>query len=245
MVDKWLQNRQFGRWLYPPTCALCGDAGMTGLDLCAGCRRDLPRNVLACPRCALALPEPCTVAVCCAHCQQQPPPYDHAWSAFPYSGALPWLHRRLKFGARLSNSRLLGTLLCDALVAAIADGQLARPDCIVVMPLHARRLMWRGFNQSLELIRPAARQLGLGLDYRSLTRLRATLPQSDLPAALRRRNVRGAFACRRDLSGLRVVLFDDVVTTGETVAEAARCLRRSGAEAVGVWSLVRTAQPTR
>ncbi|MGH8458276.1 MAG: ComF family protein, partial [Nevskiales bacterium] len=77
-------------------------------------------------------------------------------------------------------------------------------------------------------------------DYRSLRRVRATRPQSDLPAGLRRRNVRGAFACGRNLSGLRVALFDDVVTTGHTVAEAARVLRRAGAAHISVWSLART-----
>lgn len=248
MVNNWLRINHFAGslWsrLYPAECVLCASPGMDDLDICTGCRRDLPWSRHACPRCALPLPAGSGI-VQCADCQQNPPPYDRAWSLFRYTGALRWLHRRLKFGNRLSNRRLLGTLLADALHEALADGRLARPDCLLVMPLHPRRLMRRGFNQSLELLRPAAQRLHVEIDYRSLRRVKATRPQSELPAAQRRRNVRGVFACTRDLSGLRVVLFDDVVTTGETVAEAARVLRRAGAREISVWSLARTAEQRR
>lgn len=227
------------RLFYPAECVLCGDPGASNQDLCCGCRSELPWNRHACPRCAIPLPAGTALVTMCAACQQQPPPFDRAWSAFGYAGAIRWLHRRLKFSAQLANSRLLATLLTDALAESLKQAQ-PRPDCILVMPLHPHRLMRRGFNQSLEVIRPAARQLGLELDSRNLQRVRATRPQSDLPAALRQRNVRGAFMCERDLSGMRVALFDDVVTTGETVAEAARALRRAGAREINVWSLART-----
>ena len=249
MIDIWSFCEQLASGLrrlpYPAECVLCGNPGAADQDLCSGCRSDLPWNQHACPCCALALPAGATRVIACAACQQQLPPFDLAWSALRYTGALRWLHRPLKFGKRLSNNRLLGNLLADALAEAIAQGKLTKPDCILVMPLHPRRLMQRGFNQSLELIRPAARRLKLELDARSLQRVRATRPQSDLPAGLRRRNVRGAFACGRDLSGLRVVLFDDVVTTGQTVAEAARVLRRAGALEISVWSLARTVESLR
>jgi ComF family protein len=232
----------FSKLLYPSHCVLCSGPGAKDLDLCPGCRRDLPWNLLACPHCAVSLPADCMHSTPCAACQQQRPPYDRAWSALRYTGTLRWLHRRLKFGARLEHGRLLGRVLADALKEASKRNALAWPDCILVMPLHPRRLMRRGFNQSLELIRPAARQMRIELDYTSLRRIRATRPQSDMPANLRRRNVRGAFACNRDLSGQHVALFDDVVTTGHTVAEAARALRRAGAREISVWSLARTSQ---
>jgi ComF family protein len=227
--------------IYPAACVLCGHDGVHGQDICPGCRDELPWNRQACPRCALPLPGGCAHGTVCARCQKQPPPYEQAWSALRYSGALRWLHRRFKFGSRLANRRLLAALLADALAQALAQGAVARPDCILVMPLHPRRLSWRGFNQSLELIRPAARRLAIDLDYRSLRRIKATRPQSDLPAPLRLRNMRGAFTCNRDLGGLRIALFDDVVTTGHTVAEAAHVLRRAGAREISVWSLARTA----
>jgi ComF family protein len=244
MVDIWLFLKQSParalRLLYPPACALCGAPGQDTQDLCTGCRNGLPWNRLACPRCALPLPAGSTRSTPCARCQMQPPPYARAWAPFMYADGLRWLHRRLKFDARLANRRLLARLLADALERAFACGDLPRPDVLVVMPLHPRRLMRRGFNQSLELIRPVAQRLQLELDYRNLRRVKATRPQTDLPAGQRRRNVRGAFACERDLAGLHVALFDDVVTTGHTAAEAARVLRRAGASEISVWSLART-----
>ncbi len=246
MVDIWLFLKQSGagilHLLYPPECTLCRASGLDAQDLCAGCHSGLPWNHRPCPRCALPLPAGCAAGTPCARCQLQPPPHARAWAPFVYAHGLRWLHRRLKFDARLANRRLLAALLADALEQALARGDLPRPDVVVVMPLHPRRLMRRGFNQSLELIQPAARHLGLELDFRSLRRVKATRPQSDLPAGQRRRNVRGAFACDRDLAGLHVALFDDVVTTGHTAAEAARVLRRAGACEVSVWSLARTEQ---
>jgi ComF family protein len=244
MVNICLWIEQSGRklraLLYPPECVLCGNPGAADQDICSGCLNDLPWNRHACLRCALPLPPASSADVRCARCQQHPPPFDRAWSLLRYTTASRWLHRRLKFGSRLANGRLLATLLGDALVQALSQGVVMRPDCILVMPLHPRRLMRRGFNQSLELIRPAARQLDIGLDYLSLRRVKATRPQSELSANRRRSNVRGAFVCDRNLAGLRVALFDDVVTTGHTVAEATRVLRRAGAEEISVWSLART-----
>ncbi len=249
MVDMWLHIDQFRQGLmqclYPATCVLCGDPGVANQDLCAGCHQDLPWNRQACPRCARSLPPGSAGTTTCAKCLQSMPAFDHAWSAFRYSGTLRWLHRRLKFGTRLAHRRLLGQLLIAALVEDINCGRVPRPDCICVMPLHRYRLMRRGFNQSLELIRPVARQLQLELDFTSLKRQRATRPQSLLPADQRRGNVRGAFTSLRDWSGLHVALFDDVVTTGETVAEAARMLRHAGAREVSVWSLARTREGLR
>ncbi|HXG28889.1 MAG TPA: ComF family protein [Nevskiales bacterium] len=243
-LDIWLKIRHtpdiLADLVYPRECVLCGGRGHAGLDLCPGCRAELPWNRHACPRCALPLPTACPAGTVCADCLPQPPPYARAWSAYVYTGPLRWLHRRLKFGARLANRRLLAALLAEALEQALARGELPRPDVLVVMPLHPRRLMWRGFNQSLELLRPAARRLGLEPDCSSLRRVKATRPQSDLPAGARRRNVRGAFACDRPLTGQHVALFDDVVTTGHTVAEAARVLRRAGAREISVWCLART-----
>lgn len=243
MVDIWLRNRHLidraKSWIYPAQCVLCAGFGEADQDLCSGCRLDLPWNRHACPRCALPLPAGAPLTVC-ARCQQAAPPFDTAWAPFEYVTAIRWLHRRLKFGGRLGPLRVLGNLLAGALGGALALGTAPRPDLVLVAPLHAGRLWSRGFNQSLELLRPAARRFDLQLDVSALRRQRATRPQSGLPAGARRRNVRGAFVCVRDLSDQRVALFDDVITTGETAAEMARVLRRAGAREISVWCLART-----
>lgn len=245
MVDGWSFFVQRARALiYPAECVLCGHRGEADQDLCGDCRRELPWNSLACPRCALPLPLG-TPTVHCARCQQQPPPFDHGWAAFRYTGAIRWLHRQLKFKGRLAQIRLLGNLLTGALGIAMQSGDIQRPDRLLFVPLHAQRLRGRGFNQSLELIRPAAKRLDLNIDLTCLRRLRATGPQSDLPLLRRRQNVRGVFACEKNLAGESIAVFDDVITSGETLAEIARVLRRAGAHEISVWSLARTPESRR
>jgi ComF family protein len=107
------------------------------------------------------------------------------------------------------------------------------------VPLHPGRVRERGYNQSLEIARVLARRLDLPLAPRLVRRLRATPPQVGLDPIQRRRNVRGAFALAGDVEGRHVVIVDDVLTTGCTASEIARCLRRGGAESVGVWVIAR------
>ena len=115
-------------------------------------------------------------------------------------------------------------------------------DLIVPVPLHPRRLRWRGFNQSVLLGREVGRAWGLRLDPFVLKRRKETAPQSGLALKERRPNVRGAFAVvpRRSVEGLRLLLVDDIYTSGATVNECARVLLRSGAREVQVLTLGRT-----
>ena len=115
-----------------------------------------------------------------------------------------------------------------------------RPAALVPVPLHHRRLRQRGYDQALELARPLARALDLPLLAGHLQRHRATVPQSELDAAARRRNVRGAFGVADGTALPRhVALVDDVMTTGATLAEAARALRRAGVSRVDLWVAAR------
>jgi ComF family protein len=136
----------------------------------------------------------------------------------------------------LGQGRLLGTLLTRALQQAGAP----YPELLLPVPLHPARLRERGFNQAVEIARPLAQALGLPLDLNSCQRRRATAPQAGLEAIERRRNIRGAFALTRPLPARHLALIDDVVTTGSTVAELTRLLKRAGAERVEVWALAKT-----
>ncbi|HEU4669313.1 MAG TPA: ComF family protein [Dyella sp.] len=224
-----------GRWLLPPRCLLCGAAGDDDLDLCRDCAAELPRNRSCCARCALPLAQP---APLCGRCQRQPPPWDAAWAPFRYGWPLDRLEARFKFGRDLAAGRSLAALwLREA-------RPLAPPALILPVPLHRARLRQRGHNQALELARPLARALGLPLRHDLLLRPRATSAQSELDAAARRRNVRGAFAVRRHaVAPGHVAIVDDVMTTGSTLAECTRALRRAGARRVEVWALARAPVP--
>jgi len=154
---------------------------------------------------------------------------------FEYRPPLDGWVQTLKFKQRLSHARVLGELAADYL----EDRLDACPDRIIPVPLHRARLRQRGYNQALEIARPIARRLKTAIDYRSVYRSRATPPQSRLSHRVRRANIRGAFTACADVTGIRVAIVDDVMTTGSTVGELARCLRRAGAEDVEVWVVAR------
>jgi ComF family protein len=143
---------------------------------------------------------------------------------------------RLKFGHELVFARVLGTLLAGSL----RRSGRALPECIVPVPLHRRRLLERGFNQSLEIARHVAPRLGLKVEPRLLQRLRDTSAQSGLDAAARALNLNQAFGINRQRAVPRhVALLDDVMTTGNTAAAASRVLKSAGCEHVELWACAR------
>ncbi|KAA6187783.1 ComF family protein [Thiohalocapsa marina] len=228
---------RFADWLYPPTCVLCGAAGADGLDLCRGCRADLPYIGPCCPRCALPLEATAVTAdVVCGECLLHPPPFALCSAAFRYQDPLPGLIGGIKFRGRMNLLRLLGLLLATHL----RDTATPLPDRIVPVPLHPHRLRQRGYNQALELARVVGGRAGIPVDHGSCTRVIATTPQAQLDQKARRNNLQGAFRTSARLDGLHLTVLDDVVTTGSTVAEVARTLRQAGAARVDVWAVART-----
>ena len=226
------------RAVLPLHCLLCGADGGTGRDLCLACSGELVRNQPCCPRCALPLHAP---AALCGECLQRPPPFDAAFAPFVYAHPLDLLMTRLKFGRSLAAGRVLS----DLWSASIAAFPPRLPHFFVPVPLHRSRLRERGYNQALELIRPLARALRVPLAESLLSRARATPAQANLDAAARRQNVRGAFEFHAAALGgtapqqVHVALVDDVMTTGTTLRECARVLRRAGVGRIDVWALAR------
>jgi len=227
----WTRLRHF---LLPPRCLLCEAPGQADTDLCAACAAELPRNRVHCMRCGLPLATP---AAACGHCLRHPPPWQAAWTRFRYGWPLDRLEARFKFSQDLAAGRTLAAAWCAEPPPALLPGLL------LPVPLARARLRQRGYNQALELARPLARRLDLPLRHDLLLRTRDTAAQTTQPdAPARRRNVRGAFALR---PGARlpdhVAVLDDVLTTGATLGECARVLRRAGVARVDVWALARVA----
>lgn len=217
--------------LLPPRCLLCGAHGQTHIDLCPACERDMPRNQPCCLHCGLPL---AVSGDTCGDCQRHPRPWHLAWTPFRYAWPLNLLETRFKFSANLASGRVLASLWADA------GPPPALPECIIPVPLHPKRLRQRGYNQALELARPLAQIWRIKLQPQALQRHLHTAPQSELDAVARRRNLRGAFAVpdRIELSD-HVAVLDDVMTTGATLAECTRTLKRAGVERVDVWALAR------
>lgn len=217
------------RQILPPRCLLCGAPG-EGIDLCASCRNELPRNGTCCAFCALPLETP---APRCGACLRRAPRWDHAWSPFRYAWPLDRLESRYKFAGQLAAGRVLGTLWARQPLPV-------RPQLVIPVPLHRQRLRERGYNQALELARVLAREHDLPLRHDVLRRVLPTRQQTELDAVARRRNVRGAFqiACH-DGVPRHVAVVDDVMTTGATLSECAHVLKRAGVQRVDVWTLAR------
>lgn len=114
------------------------------------------------------------------------------------------------------------------------------PDLLIPMPLHPKRLKERGFNQSLEIAKIMSKQLDIELDYAACTRTKYTQPQASLPLKQRANNIKGAFQCARPLTGLRIALIDDVMTTGASLNALAKAVKAKGASHVECWVIART-----
>jgi ComF family protein len=170
----------------------------------------------------------------CGACLKRPPAFDRTHAALAYAFPIDRMIPRLKYQGQLAIAPALGECLAQAVEHA------PRPDRLIAMPLHARRIRERGFNHATEIARTVAKQLGLPLDLASCQRIRNTPPQMGLKYDARRRNVRGAYACSCDVKGQRIALIDDVMTTGTSLDELAATLKRAGAREVSCWVVART-----
>jgi ComF family protein len=179
----------------------------------------------------------------CRACTESPPHFGRARAVARYRPGIsedgqvvPSIIRRHKYGGDQSLSRALIQCLGDSLPLNGNDY-----DLVIPVPLHPRRLQWRGFNQAALLGVEVARRLGCTVDVATLARVRNTPPQTMQHGAERRRNVRGAFVVTRPqrIANRRLLLVDDVMTTGATLNECARILLAAGARKVDVFTLAR------
>ncbi len=208
-------------------CLLCG--AETGSELlCAACIGELPALAESCPRCALPSP----AAAVCGSCLNRPPHFDATLALWRYEFPCDGLVQALKYRAQLA--------LAGFFARSLVSRSLPEVDVVLPMPLHAKRLAERGFNQALEIARGLSQRSGTAFKARGVRRVRDTLPQTDLPYEERAKNVRGAFLCKLDLSGASVAVLDDVMTTGATLNELARALKRAGATRVENFVIART-----
>ena len=208
------------------SCALCGKHH-SGL-LCQACRsRHLVNSRARCRRCAIAVPGAQTY---CSSCAATPPLFDASFTATDYAAPTDTLVQALKFRAHLP----LAAAFAELLMSAVPREAVASATVMMAVPLSAERIAQRGFNQAHEIAKPMADAWRLPLATEFCVRVRNTDPQSSLPLAQRRGNMRGAFTLmRRDLIvGQHVLLVDDVMTTGETLEALAATLKRNGATRV-------------
>lgn len=223
----------FIKRLIPHRCLLC-DGAAQAQSLCSACVADLPHYTRAhCPICAIPTPE----GQICGACLQHPPAYTRTLAAFSYAFPIDQLIQALKYQQRLSIAPVLGQALAQTARSR------PRPDVLIPMPLHRKRLQQRGFNHATEIARVVAQNLNLPVNITAYERVRDTPPQVTLAYDQRRRNVRDAFVCKGDVAGKRVALIDDVMTTGTSLDELAKTIKKAGALEVETWVVARTLMP--
>ncbi|MET0436510.1 MAG: ComF family protein [Devosia sp.] len=225
--------------LYPPVCAACGTPIAEGVGLCPKCFAGMaPITAPLCP--VLGLPFEVSLGpdAVSAEALADPPPFARARAVMRYGAVAQMLVTRLKYGDRTELAQFCARLM----VGAGHEYWGARP-LLVPVPLHQSRLRFRRYNQSYLLARALGRQLGLDVDPFLVRRHKKTRSQIGLSGDGRARNVQGAFSAHADalvrIRGRRVVLVDDVYTTGATVKAVARVLLRNGASEVDVLTFAR------
>ncbi|KQT44367.1 amidophosphoribosyltransferase [Aureimonas sp. Leaf454] len=230
-----------GRFLFPPVCAGCQAAVERSHALCADCWKGL--SFIERPYCeVLGLPFSYDLGkgFLSAEAIADPPPFARLRAAVIYRDLAARLVGSLKYNDRTDLVPLMAAWMSRAGGELLADA-----DVVVPVPLHAGRLWRRRFNQSAELARRIASASGIAYAPRALLRIKQTRAQVGLGPAERRLNVRGAFKVApertAEIAGRRVLLIDDVFTTGATVSSATRALKRAGAREVDVLAFARVA----
>lgn len=205
------------------TCDVCGREVFEGERICAACFRALPWNRLFCPLCGRKVGE----AGVCVDCKAEPLGVDRARSCFTHDGEAS----RLVYGLKDGKKYLAVTL--GELLAGLADREFADADAVTFVPMTERAEKRRGYNQSRLLAEEVARRCGKEL-IAPAVKQRDTEPQKALGRRARAENLKGCFHVRerKIVRGKRILLVDDVMTTGATGSELADVLRRAGAERV-------------
>lgn len=233
-VTQWIVNGM-SSLLFPPTCSICdGPVGNFEEVICAYCRDSI--FIVSSPYCEICgrpLPEGQEHRQSCGRCMSTPPYFDKVRYGVFHQGNLRRALINFKYDGLLHHGRGLALLIIETFYKYFINDDI---DVIIPMPMHPRRLIKRGFNQVVFLGDRLADRTGITMKRDVLVKVRDTLPQVGLSRALRLTNVRGSFGVTRpkELRGKRLLLLDDVSTTGSTIAEAAHTLKKSGSVAVFV-----------
>lgn len=233
MIIQWIT--QFFNSLFPYTCILCSAPGFAEKDICELCYQDLPWIVKSCKRCGIHLPY-IYEEMLCARCLKCADYFDKIFAPFEYQFPVRDWIIHLKFQHQLLYVKLLGKLFADYFFNLKL---MHFPEVIIPVPLHVKRLKERGFNQSLELAKEVSQHCKIPIDYQTCKRIRETSPQSLLSFSKRKKNIKNAFDCHINFSAKHVAIFDDVITSAETVNALSKVLRLRQVEKIDIWCIAR------
>jgi ComF family protein len=233
-MNNWSKNNQLlnldhlTTLIFKQNCLLCTAPTHTNLSLCAACIADFPPATWpCCPTFGIS-----TSGEVCGKCMKQPPHFDETHALFTYTYPADAIIQHYKYRNALYLSATFAELLIHKLQTDI--------DLIITMPLHDERVKERGFNQSLEIAKIIARRTHRTVDSIGCYRVKNTPPQASPSLKRRLNNMRGAFQCKQSYMGQHVALLDDVMTTGASLNELAKVIKKAGASKVSCYVLART-----
>ncbi len=247
LLNKWLKisqllNLRLGtgilkQAIFKQNCVLCASPEANNHGICKPCLNDLPWHPnTSCPQCGLA-----SSGMVCGSCLNSPPDFDATSAVFLYAYPIDAMMLRYKYGSMLNLGDTFGEFLAEKINI---ENCLKNIDLVIPMPMHPQRLKERGFNQALEIAKVLDKRLCKNhkekLDYKSVERQTLAPPQASLPLKERVKNIKGAFKVDADLSGKRIAIVDDVMTTGASLNELAKTLKKAGAVHVECWVIART-----
>ncbi|MFN3406207.1 MAG: ComF family protein [Caldimicrobium sp.] len=236
MLEKILSN--FLNFLFPTFCLTC-KSPLTYEEVlfCHRCYSKLPRAKSYCRRCGTLLSESLLeyfsneLLEYCSFCEKQNLPYEQVFIGFLYKNPIKELLYKAKFSDEFSIAYQLGKLLRKVCPLNVDEYDLISP-----IPLSIKRQRERGYNQSLLILWGYT---GIKKFPKTLTRVKHSKPQSQLDSKERWENIKGAFQCTEDVKGKKILLLDDVMTTGATLREASSILKKAGAKEVHLLILAR------
>lgn len=215
---------------------MCDQTGCNGMDLCPSCIKNLPWVKYACARCALPLAN--SSSPICGACSNKKIYFENTHAPFLFSKFIQEAIYEYKFNHKLHYGKLLAQLL----LRHIENKKLVAPDILLPVPLYCNRIRKRGFNQSLEIARIVSKKIKCEINTNAVQRVRETHVQMQLPAKKRAANVKNAFVLNSRpeiFKDKHIAIIDDVMTTGNTANEVAKCLQKASAKKIDVWCIAR------
>lgn len=233
-------------WLLPKTCRLCGkkledrtsltSISDSGCYSCSSCIESLPYLKHCCFQCGQPFSGGNKDIDRCGKCLSSPPPFDQCFSPFEYAPPISDQICQLKYGQQAMTAKFLADLFVQEWLAH----DIELPDALISVPMHPKRLRERGFNQSSELAKQLSKQLNIPFIRNALKKKKHTPQQAQQTLLQRQANLKNSFICTKGLNYQHVAIIDDVVTTGATVREISKILRKKGVDYIQVWSITRT-----
>ncbi|MFK7795224.1 MAG: ComF family protein [Gammaproteobacteria bacterium] len=222
--------------IYPWVCCVCGSHNKGHSGICNSCISHLPwcLNENLCVVCALPISVARNTNKICGECQKSPPNYDQIHANFWYQSPIDKLISRYKYLNQWENAHTLIELSVNAFT------EISKSGLVIPMPSHPARVRERGFNAVFELLKLFNKRIKFDYALDRVFRSKYTETQTGKLKSQRRKNVKGAFTVVKPFNRDHVIIFDEVVTTGATVNELSRCLKKAGVKRVTVWAIART-----